>query len=72
MMTRVIGALAIACALLTGANAAPLSNVADVAMKRHCIPNNIRCRAPLQPVCVRHAGPDCCLQWGCRRPHKGY
>jgi len=76
-MTKRIGlalalaAFAMVAAHATTANATPLStNVADVAMKRHCTPNNVRCIPPTRPVCVKSAGPKCCVAWGCRRPYK--
>jgi hypothetical protein len=72
MTKRISLALALAAfAMVAAANATPLSsNVADVAMKRHCTPNNVRCIRPAKPVCLKFAGPKCCVQWGCRRPYK--
>jgi hypothetical protein len=70
-----IGVLALGAQLMTAAIAAPLPSTmpwsADAmsVVKKGCLPNNIRCRAPLRAVCVKEHPPGCCHAWGCRRPH---
>jgi hypothetical protein len=73
-----IGVLALGAQLTTAATASPLSPAmpwsADAAslVKKGCLPNNIRCRKPLRPYCVKEHPEGCCHAWGCRRPHKEY
>ena len=69
MTKRISLALALAAFAMVGAaNATPLStNVADVAMKRHCVPLTIECA---NPFCAKSAGRKCCLKWACGRAPK--
>ena len=76
-----IGTLALVTQLMTAAGAMPLQSATsllpadmDSVVKVHCVPGNVRCRAPAREVCVRpHPHRHgCCHVWGCRRPHGGY
>jgi hypothetical protein len=69
-----MGVLALGAQLVSAALASPLPSAvpgaADVTLaKMSCLANNIRCRAPFEPRCVREKPADCCHRWACRRPH---